>query len=207
MNYEILVNKENIIDENYVNDIIIPSLVPIIYDRDNDIIFRTLKIIDKKIYLEKETANAWNELKEFVISKGIVFDICSGYLSFEQQHNKYIDFLSRNGIEITNERISLPGFSEHHTGLAIDCDFYKNGDWAGICKDEFGNENDETKWIHSILHNFGFILRYPDEKQNITKMQYEPWHIRYVGKILANEIYNNGITLEEYHQKKQRVGK
>ena len=54
----------------------------------------------------------------------------------------------------------LSGYSDHHTGLATDCDYFKNNDWAGICSDD----NHETKYIHNILHNFGFILRYPKYK-------------------------------------------
>lgn len=198
MNYEILVNKDNPIDLNYLKNTIIPSLVPIEFTRDNDDLFNEFGISDKKIFLEQETAHAWNELKKFLISKGIQFDICSGYLSLEQQQNKYNNFLKRNGILMTKKRISIPGYSEHHTGLAIDCDYYKDGDWAGICDDN----NDETKYIHSILHHFGFILRYPKDKQDITQMQYEPWHIRYVGKYLANKLYEENITLEEYYLNK-----
>lgn len=200
MNYEILVNKDNPIDLNYLKNTIIPLLVSIEFTRDNDDLFNEFGITDKKIYLEKETALAWNELKTFLIDKGIQFDICSGYLSLEQQQNKYNNFLKRNGILMIKNRISVPGYSEHHTGLAIDCDYYKDGDWAGICDDS----NDETQYIHSILHKFGFILRYPKHKQEITKMQYEPWHIRYVGKYLANKLYLEDLTLEEYYLIKKK---
>ena len=193
MDYEILVNKEKSIDMEYLKKVIIPSLVSVEFERDNDDIFKEFHIIDKKIYLEQETYYWWKKLKTFLNNQGIQFDICSGYLSLEQQQYKYQEFLKRNGIELTKNRISLPGYSEHHTGLAIDCDFYKDGEWAGICSD-----NEETKYIHSIIHHFGFILRYPKDKENITKMQYEPWHIRYVGKELAYKLYKENKTLEEY---------
>lgn len=199
VNYEILVNKDNPIDINYLNEIIIPSLIEIEFTRDNEDIFEEFNIADKKIYLESETANAWYELKNFLISKGINFDICSGFLSLENQKNKYNNFLKRNGYEMTEKRMSLPRYSEHHTGLAIDCDYFINGDWAGICSDD----NPETKYIHSILHVFGFILRYPKHKQEVTGMQYEPWHIRYVGKELAKKLYSEDLTLEEYYSKKK----
>ena len=199
MNYEILVNKENPISEEYIKNVIEPSLVEIEFSRDNDDIFADFNIPNKKIYLERKTAEAWYQLKEFLVNQGIKFDICSGFLSLENQQYKYNSFLKRNGLELTKRRISLPGYSEHHTGLAIDCDYFKNNDWAGICNDD----NPETKYIHSILHNFGFILRYPKHKQEITKMQYEPWHIRYVGKELAKKIYEEDLTLEEYSKKRK----
>ena len=200
MNYEILVNKENSINMEYMKDVVEPSLVEIEFTRDNDDIFEEFNITSKKIYLESETAKAWYELKNFLVNQGIEFDICSGFLSLENQQYKYNSFLKRNGIEMTERRMSKPGYSEHHTGLAIDCDYFKNDDWAGICSDD----NPETKYIHSILHNFGFILRYSKHKQEITGMQYEPWHIRYVGKELAKKLYEEDLTLEEFYIKKMR---
>ena len=164
-----------------MKDIIEPSLVEIEFTRDNDEQFENFNITNKKIYLERKTAKSWYQLKNFLVKQGIEFDICSGFLSIENQQYKYNSFLERNGIELTKRRMCLPGYSEHRTGLAIDCDYFKNNDWAGICSDD----NYETKYIHSILHNFGFILRYPKHKQEITGMQYEPWHIRFVGKELA----------------------
>ena len=200
MNYEILINKENPIDQKYLKEVVEPSLVEIEYTRDNDDIFESYQTTDKRIFLEKETAKAWYELKKHLVNKGLEFDICSGFLSLELQENKYNSFLKRNGIELTQRRMCKPGYSEHHTGLAIDCDYFINGDWAGICNDD----NPETKYIHSILHNFGFILRYPKHKQEITGMQYEPWHIRYVGKELAKKLYEEDLTLEELLLKKVR---
>lgn len=199
MNYEILVNKENPVDIDYLKETIEPSLVEIEFTRDNDDIFDDFNIEDKKIYLEKETAQSWYELKQFLVSQGIEFDICSGFLSLENQEHKYNSFLKRNGMEMTEKRMCKPGCSEHHTGLAIDCDYFINDDWAGICSDD----NPETKYIHSILHNFGFILRYPKHKQQITGMQYEPWHIRYVGKELAKKLYDEDLTLEEYYVRRK----
>lgn len=194
MDYEILVNKDRPIDINYLNNVVIPSLVEIDFDRDNDDIFNGMNILDKKIYLERQTAEAFYSLRKFLNNKGIKFDICSGYLSLDNQKNKYNSFLKRNGEEMTKNRMCKPRYSEHHTGLALDCDYFINGDWAGICLDY-----NETKYIHSILHHFGFILRFPKDKTEITKMQYEPWHIRYVGKKLASFLYKEDITLEEYY--------
>lgn len=200
MNYEILVNEDNPIDIEYLNYIVIPCLEEVSFTRDNDDIFDDFKIYEKKIYLEKETKKAFYELRDFLKNKGIEFDICSGYLSLDNQKNKYESFLESNGEELTKMRMSKPGYSEHHTGLALDCDFYKNGDWAGICPLEDGSENAETKYIHSILSDFGFILRYPKNKSDITKMQYEPWHIRFVGIELAKKLFVENKTLEEYHK-------
>ena len=108
MNYEILVNKENPIDIKYLKEIIEPSLVEIEFTRDNDDIFEDYNMKEKKIYLEKETAKAWYQLKHFLVNQGIEFDICSGFLSLENQQYKCNSFLNRNGIEMTKKRMCLP---------------------------------------------------------------------------------------------------
>ena len=203
MNYEILVNSEHPIDIEYLNSVIIPNLEEVNFERDNDDIFEDFQIKDKKVFLEKEAKKAFCNLRDFLNKNGIKFDICSGYLSPENQKNKYETFLRRNGQEMTDKKICKPMYSEHHTGLAIDCDFYKDGDWAGICEKIDGTENPETKFIHSILPQYGFILRFPKGKEDITKRGYEPWHIRYVGKLLANKLTSENKTLEEYYNEKK----
>lgn len=201
MNYEILVNKDNPIDINYYDNVVKPSLVEIDYFRENDDVFDEIGISSKKIYLEENAGKYFLLLRTFLKKKGIIFDIVSGFLSLEEQQKKYDSYLKRNGIEKTKMKMCLPLYSEHNTGLAVDCDFYKNGTWGEICNEE--NES-EINYIHSIIHNFGFVLRYPKDKERITNMEYEPWHIRFVGKKLAKELYDNNLTLEEYYEKKMR---
>lgn len=203
MNYEILVNKENPINIEYLNNIVIPNLEKVDFFRDNEDIFNEFKIEDKNIYLESTTKKAFYALREYLKEKNIIFDICSGYLSLENQEYKYNTFLKRNGRIMTEKRMAKPSFSEHHTGLAIDCDFYKNNDWGGMVPYEDGSENEEIEYIHSILSQFGFIVRYPKGKESITGYRYEPWHIRYVGKDLAHKLYSEDITLEEYYYELQ----
>ena len=77
--------------------------------------------------------------------------------------------------------------------------FSRDNDWEVIYPLEDWSEKEETKYIHSILSEFGFILRFPKEKISITKMQYEPWHIRYVGLELAKKLTEEDRTLEEYY--------
>ena len=88
------------------------------------------------------------------------------------------------------------GESEHNAGLAID-----------ITLDNMNYENIESHqeyaWLLTILHEYGFILRYPKEKENITGYHYEPWHIRYVGKDLASKIYQSNLVYEEYEQRER----
>ena len=81
-----------------------------------------------------------------------------------------------------------PGFSEHQTGLTIDCN---------TIDDAFG-QTKEAQWLAEHCADYGFIIRFPDGKEDITGYQYEPWHIRYVGVDTAKEIDQLGVSLEEY---------
>ncbi len=204
MNYEILVNKTHKIDEEYFKNVIVPSIVEVNPTKNNEIVYRTFGIKENKTYLEKKTAEMYKKMKEYAKENGVLLGITSGYLSFEQQEAKYNYFLQKKGIEFTKKSACLPGYSEHNTGLAMDCDIFKDGRWGGIAPDENGNVNKETVWLHTILHKFGFILRYPKGKEEITEMKFEPWHIRYVGKALAKYIYENNLTMEEYFAQKDK---
>lgn len=97
----------------------------------------------------------------------------------------------------TEEYTARPKTSEHHTGLAIDI---TTDEWENAGKGlSTSFENTEAcKWLKENAHKYGFILRYPKEKESITKIKYEPWHFRYVGEKHATKIYRQGICLEEY---------
>lgn len=102
-------------------------------------------------------------------------------------------------MEYANQYVAKPGFSEHELGLAIDICLQKEGEWL------YGFD-EKLKDFYSFLENhcadFGFILRYPYGKEEITKYNYEPWHIRFVGTSkIAHAIMDNNLTLEEYLEK------
>ncbi len=202
MDYSILVNKYNGIDEKFVNETIVPNLVKIESTKNNDIVFDTFKIKERVNFLEKETCEHFKKLQNYCKENGVILDITSGYLSFEQQKTKYDYFVRSKGIEFAKKSACLPGYSEHNTGLCLDCDLFINGKWYGIAINKDGSINNQTAWLHTVLHKFGFILRYPKGKEEITNMKFEPWHIRYVGEKLAKYIYDNKLTLEEYHSQK-----
>lgn len=201
MDYVILVNKTNKIDENYYEEFIKPSIVAVESFKNNDIVYKTFGIEDKKTYLEKKTAEQFTKLRDYALKNNVYLGISSGFLTFEQQGKKYEYFLNKRGKEFAEKSACLPGYSEHNTGLALDCDIFIDSKWGGIAVDENGNINSQTAWLHSVLDKFGFILRYPAGKENITKMKFEPWHIRYIGEKLAGYLYLNNLTLEEYYEK------
>ncbi len=100
----------------------------------------------------------------------------------------------RVGKEVANKTVAYPGQSEHQTGLAMDVSSHKMG---FKLHQSFG-ETIEGIWLANNAPKFGFIIRYPKGKEHITGYKYEPWHLRYVGVQVAEEIAQKGITLEEY---------
>ncbi len=97
--------------------------------------------------------------------------------------------------EKTQQMVAYPGKSEHQAGLALDVYSTK-----GPSAETFFGTNDQ-KWLEENCYKFGYVVRYPDGKTNITKIIYEPWHIRYVGVPLATYLYNNRLCLEEFYTK------
>ncbi len=134
--------------------------------------------------------------------EGLAFEICSSYRSVERQQellDEDINALMRKGYtykeaydEVTMETMP-PGYSEHATGLAFDIVAL---DYQML--DAKQEKTEENKWLRNHCAEYGFILRYPKEKEDITKISYESWHFRYVGKDAAEYIMEKEITLEEY---------
>lgn len=114
--------------------------------------------------------------------------IIGGYRTTDQQQALYDEDLESTGLD-TSDRVALPGHSEHESGYAVDFTTSTTWDYDGT---------GEYDWINKNCWKYGFILRYPEDKTEITKIKYEPWHYRYVGVPHAYYMYVNGICLEEY---------
>ncbi len=182
MNYAILVNNNNKIKSNYLNRVNLISATNI------DI---------EEVFVEEETYKAYLELKEFLETNGIYIGIASAYRSLEEQQAIYDEYVLKYGKEYADSIVASAGASEHHTGLAIDITLKINDNYL-ITNEELMNYDYIFKEIHKYLKDYGFILRYQVDKEKITLYQYEPWHIRYVGKFIAKIIDENNYSLEEY---------
>lgn len=161
-------------------------------------VFANKKVDLPRDYTPGENRTARNQLNQLIQdarNDGLDIVFRSGYRSYEEQEQLYKDYVARDGEEAANQYSAKPGKSEHQTGLAFDVGSNKATD---DFRKSFGNTN-EGKWIKKHAHKYGFIVRYPNGKENITGYQYEPWHLRYVGKDLANEINKQNTTLEEYY--------
>lgn len=192
--YTILVNKTNPLDASYVpKDLIITD--------QNENNFHNYYDKNQKPRVREIVLTYFILMKEAAQKAGFNIIIDSGYRSFVYQKQIWEENVKEKGLEETKKSVALPGTSEHQTGLAIDIAYFNNG----IYSDEVKGLDKEVIWLKNNAYRFGFILRYPEDKTNITGYKYEPWHYRFVGISLATLCYLNNLTLEEYYLYKDQI--
>ena len=181
--YLVLVNKTHQLPDNWENKI---ELITD-YDPWGD-----------EVEIELETLMHFNELREAMLEQGVDIRLDSVYRSVADQIALWDYFKEQYGEDYCKQYVATPGYSEHHTGLAIDICLIKNGEIISDNDAMIADVEDFAK-IHAAMPDCGFILRYMEGKEDITGYSYEPWHLRYVGSPdVAREITKNGLTLEEY---------
>ena len=183
MDYLVLVNKQSKLPSNWEDIVELTDVTNGLGD--------TYKV-------EKKTAKAYENLREALSKEGIIIELDSTYRTVKQQQEIWDDFLKEYGEEYTKKYVAVPGTSEHHTGLAVDVKIIKDGKVIDD-NDDMTAETEIFSKIHAKLADYGFILRYPVGKEDITGYGSEVWHFRYVDSTkIAKEIMDKGITLEEY---------
>ena len=138
--------------------------------------------------LSQETLTAFETMQSDAANDGINLYICSGYRSYADQQYQYNIHVENKGKEYADRVSARPGYSEHQSGLCMD---------VNTTEDSFAGTA-EAIWINDNCAKYGFIIRFPKEKEEQTGYKYEPWHIRYVGIKAAQEISEAGLCLEEY---------
>ena len=179
----ILVNEENDLDSDYVPEDL----------RQLNISF-SFKGYSEKKEMKQEAADALEIMIKDSKSKGLNLVGVSAFRSFDAQNNIYNNSVKMQGKAHADKYSAKPGMSEHQTGLSIDLS-------TPSIKNELVEKFDKTKegiWLRDNCYKYGFIIRYPKGKEDITGYAYEPWHIRYVGQKAAQEIHDETLTLEEY---------
>ncbi len=181
--YDVLVNKKRMLPGSYIPPDLVRVDVP------------TILVFEEVNHLRKPASDALNRMfaaaeKE----KGFSLLARSGYRSYKTQVSLYDQNVAEYGAEYASRISAKPGTSEHQSGLVMDISSpvvnYQ-------LTQDFG-KTAEGKWVAENAHRFGFILRYPEGKEEVTGYTYEPWHLRWVGEELAGKIYAEGLTLEEY---------
>lgn len=173
----LLVNKYTKLDKNFVPENIID-------------ISSTYAFADNQT--TEEVLNAFKNMATAAKEEGLTLIVNSSYRDYTSQEEVWNAYEEAYGEEYADSIAARPGFSEHQTGLALDIITY------GANKNTF-EDTDEFKWLEKNAHKYGFILRYPKGKDDITGYAYESWHYRYVGKEVATKIKNLNITFDEYY--------
>lgn len=187
---DILVNKKNLLPRNYCpKNLVVTDQNENNFHKYKDPNLKPMVRADIYPYIQLMINDAKRDGVEFIID--------SGYRSYNYQQVLLDNLIKEKGAEAYT-LIALPGSSEHQTGLAIDIAYYHNG----VYDDNVKGEDKEAIWLANNSYKYGFILRYPKDKENITGFQYEPWHFRFVGLKLAEKLYKTNMTLDEYYSKK-----
>lgn len=177
----ILVNKQNMVPDDYTFE---------------------LGTIRGSIQADVRILNELNDMIDGAKKDGITLVVCSGCRDYRRQttlFDKKIKNYMSNGMSyfeaysIASQAVTIPGKSEHQIGLALDI---ISNTYTSL--NEGFADTDAGKWLKAHSAEYGFILRYPLGKENITGIEFEPWHFRYVGKTAAQAITEQQITLEEY---------
>ncbi len=150
--------------------------------------------------LNYDAANAFYKLRDAMLADGMAVDPLSGYRTYEEQvaiFNYNVQLHTDEGmtpeeaLAYTERFVAIPGTSEHQYGRSIDVTM------DGTTNHSF-HKTEQGQWLIDHAHEYGFIIRYPSDKTELTGINYEPWHLRWVGEEHASFIHKHDLCLEEY---------
>lgn len=174
----ILVNKFNYLKNDYEPSDI--TSLDLSYSYDNN-------------RVSKETSDAYLEMAKAAKKDNISLMANSSFRTYDRQEAVYKEFYYSKGVSYADKYAARAGYSEHQTGLAID--IFTSG---RSTTSDF-DTSDAFKWLQTNAHKYGFILRYPKDKEYLTGYNYESWHYRYLGVETATKVYESGLTYDEYY--------
>lgn len=186
--YMVLINGENRLPENFEETIELLAVE---------------NAVGEKYQIEKKTYEAFMRLRQDLLDNdGIQAELISVYRTVKQQEAIFENYTQKFGLEYAKTYAALPGHSEHHTGFAIDVGIVQDGKLSHLIADLLAVDH-LFQTVQAKLPQYGFILRYPKGKEDVTKIGYEPWHFRYLDSPeIAKEITDKGICFEEYWNEK-----
>lgn len=159
-----------------------------------DLVEVNIPTATKNNQMRNDAAKALETMYEDAKKEGLILAVNSAYRSYEEQQKIYDEYFRIYDEVTAASLVAVPGTSEHQLGLSVDLTS------QSVIDGQYGvfGSTPEYQWVIKNAHKYGFILRYPSDKIDITGIANEPWHYRYVGVELATQLYEEGLTLEEY---------
>lgn len=179
----VIVNKQRPLPDGYRPDNLVYANVPLRLGQGSE-----------EMLLRSDAAAAAEEMFAATAKDGLSLMIASGFRSQSYQAGLYNSYVTKDGQAAADTYSARPGHSEHQTGLVFDIEPQSRSCEVEEC---FG-DLPEGQWVAAHAHEYGFIIRYPAGKQNLTGYIYEPWHLRYVGNELAQELFAEDLTMEQF---------
>ena len=189
----VLVNKSMFLDKKYEPAGLV-KMKSLKLDKQGNNTNGGVRQVDGTWQLRQECAEALVALCDAARAEGHELYLKSGYRSYYKQAVMYENRVKKYGYD--DGWVTKPGASDHQTGLGCDVVPKK---WTDRGMNSDMAKEPETQWMAENCARFGFILRYPADKEDITEINYEPWHLRYVGVEVATYIMENGLCLEEFY--------
>ena len=198
--YVILANKHYLLDEKFTCEPL-TVIKNMSLNKDGSKKSGDMFVVSKGMKLNEECAAALIRLSDAAREDGYRLYLKSAYRSYQTQKTMYYNRLKKNKGK-DDGWVSVPGASDHQTGLG--CDVVPRS-WKDKAMNGKMGKEPECAWMAEHCQEYGFIIRYPEDKQDVTEINYEPWHLRYVGIPAATYIMENGLCLEEFTEELQEA--
>ncbi len=205
--HALLVNRDHLLDESYKPEDLVVATVKRTSSSKIELrpevnqaletMFEDALAVKEYTYRVKNSKGEWVE-KEFKSEAGLRLVLKSGFRSYGTQKTTYNNYLARNN-GVDDGISSPPGASEHQSGLACDVlsvDYNANNQYMNASF----YQTPEAQWMEENCIYYGFVIRYPEDKEDLTRVPYEPWHLRYVGREIAGYLNVNSKCLEEFYE-------
>jgi len=194
-----LANKKVLLPEDFIPDPLVTMKARKEDSEGNNTNGGVKKVSSDEMKLQEECAQHLVEMFDTALEEGITLYLKSAYRSYRTQKTMYYNRLENNN-GVDDGWVAMPGSSDHQTGLG--CDVVPRAWRERPMNGDMGKEK-ECIWMAENCHRFGFILRYPEDKQDVTEINYEPWHMRYVGVPVGAYTMENVLCLEEFQDQLQ----
>ncbi|MEA4997935.1 MAG: M15 family metallopeptidase [Candidatus Limiplasma sp.] len=207
-----LVNRDHLLEESYKPEDLVAATVKRASSSKIELrkeasealtkMFEDAQLVKEYTYRVQNSKGEWVE-KQFQNDAGLRLILKSGFRSYGTQKTTYNNYLARNN-GVDDGISSPPGASEHQTGMACDVLSVNYNATNQYMNDSF-YQTPEAQWMEENCIQYGFVLRYPEDKEELTRVPYEPWHLRYVGREIAGYLKVSGKCMEEFYEAYQQA--